>query len=82
MRLRLVGIRQALAAAYPPLGALAGQQGLFSLLPLDPAQVEAIRRAAGVYMAGSGRINLAGLNTQSLPIFVRALDACLTGALA
>jgi aspartate/tyrosine/aromatic aminotransferase len=38
------------------------QNGMFSLLPLDEAQVLEARSKHGVYMAGSGRINLCGVN--------------------
>lgn len=80
MRLRLDQLRRDLAEAHPMLAPLRGQHGLFAQLPLDPGQVEALRRDHAIYMAGSGRINLAGLNATSLPIFAQALDACLAGA--
>jgi aromatic-amino-acid transaminase len=73
MRLRLGGIREALATALPRLEPLRGQNGLFALLPLCTEAVEALRRDHAVYVVGSGRINLAGLNPQNLSHFVRAL---------
>jgi aromatic-amino-acid transaminase len=79
MRARLVSVRHALAEADPRLEPLRDQHGLFSLLPLTPAQVEAMRRDHAVYMAGSGRINLAGLGADTVQPFVQALDACLSG---
>lgn len=79
MRQRLNGIRELLADADPRLEPLRDQRGLFSLLPLSPAQVETMRRDHAVYMAGSGRINIAGLTPQTVPIFVQALQACLQG---
>jgi len=79
MRLRLTQVREALAEADPRLEPLRSQHGLFSLLPLDPSQVEAMRRDHAVYMAGSGRINLAGLTTATVQPFVQALAACLQG---
>jgi len=77
MRQRLTAVRSAVANALPALQAVRGQHGLFSLLPLTPHQVEALRRDAGVYMAGSGRINVAGLNDANLADFVAALSAVL-----
>ncbi|HEX4180584.1 MAG TPA: amino acid aminotransferase, partial [Caulobacteraceae bacterium] len=61
MRRRIIDVRQALAAAAPALKSLVHQHGLFAQLPLSPAQVAAMRERHAVYMAGSGRINLAGL---------------------
>ena len=78
VRDRLNGVRQALAAAHPRLAPLGDQKGMFSLLPLTPDQVSAIRRDHAVYMAGSGRINIAGLTLSSVPRFVQAFDAVLS----
>ena len=78
VRHRLNGVRQALAEAHPRLAPLGAQKGMFSLLPLTPDQVVAIRRDHAVYMAGSGRINLAGLTLGSVPRFVQAFDAALS----
>ncbi|MFC5374207.1 aromatic amino acid transaminase [Brevundimonas faecalis] len=78
VRERLNGVRQALAAAHPRLAPLGGQKGMFSLLPLAPDQVIAIRKDHAVYMAGSGRINIAGLTLESVPRFVQAFDAVLS----
>ena len=78
VRERLNGVRQALAAAHPRLAPLGEQKGMFSLLPLTPDQVIAIRRDHAVYMAGSGRINIAGLTLESVPRFVQAFDAVLS----
>lgn len=78
VRERLNGVRQALAAAHPRLAPLSRQRGMFSLLPLTPDQVLAIRRDHAVYMAGSGRINIAGLTLGSVPRFVQAFDAVLS----
>lgn len=79
MRQRLVSVRHALAEADPRLEPLRDQHGLFSLLSLTPAQVETMRRDHAVYMAGSGRINLAGLTADTVQPFVQALGACLSG---
>ena len=72
---RIGALRQALAAADPSLAVLAAQQGLFSTLALSPAQVAWLREARGIYMAGSGRINIAGLAEARVPAFVDALRA-------
>lgn len=79
MRQRLTFVRHALAEADLRLEPLRDQHGLFSLLPLTPAQVETLRRDHAAYMAGSGRINLAGLTADTVQPFVQALGACLSG---
>ncbi len=75
MGARVRAVRAALAAAEPRLAYLARQQGMFSTLPLAKAQIESLRVDHAVYMAGSGRINLAGLQVGDVPAFVTALAA-------
>jgi aromatic-amino-acid transaminase len=79
MRRRLSDLRTQLADADPRLEPLRHQRGLFALLPLSPSQVDALRRDHAIYMAGSGRINLAGLTAETAPAFVSALRASLDG---
>lgn len=80
MRARIVGLRRDLAAAEPSLRGLAHQHGMFAQLPLTPAQVAHLRQADAIYMAGSGRINLAGLTPATVPTFARAYAACVREA--
>ncbi|MGD9810655.1 MAG: amino acid aminotransferase [Sphingobium sp.] len=75
MRLRIAAMRAGAAALDPALGFLTGQKGMFSTLPLSPDQVKALREDHGVYMAGSGRINIAGLISGNLANFVAAIAA-------
>ncbi len=75
MRTRIAGIRAMLAQADAALAPLAGQRGLFSTLPLSPEQVRALREDHAIYMASSGRINVAGLVPAMIPRFVDALAA-------
>ncbi len=67
MRLRMTGIRHTLAEGlrtrWQSLGAIADQEGMFSMLPLTEAEVMRLRTEHGIYMPGSGRINIAGLKT-------------------
>ncbi|ODU22513.1 MAG: aromatic amino acid aminotransferase [Sphingomonas sp. SCN 67-18] len=79
MRARLNAVRGSLAAAHPALAAIAGQRGMFSLLPVGPDAVARLRQEHGIHMAGSGRINIAGLSPANLPRFTDALAACLPG---
>jgi aromatic-amino-acid transaminase len=76
MRTRLREVRALLAKAAPGLAPLAELNGLFALLPLRPQQVERLRSEHGVYMAASGRINLAGLTAATVPAFTHALTSC------
>jgi len=76
MRERIAAVRQALAAGDNTLLApIAQQQGMFSLLPISAEQVGTLRKEHGIYMAGSGRANLAGLTLKTVPKFIEALKA-------
>jgi len=79
MRARMRQVRDALAAAgtagrvdLTPLGT---QNGLFSTLPISKEEVATLREEHGIYMAASGRINIAGLTSANLPQFIAALAA-------
>ena len=77
MRERMRQVRAALAAAKTAgavdLTPFGGQNGLFSIVPLTAEQVLAMREKHGVYMAGSGRINIAGLTMGNIRQFIAAL---------
>ncbi|MEO1729459.1 MAG: aromatic amino acid transaminase [Pseudomonadota bacterium] len=82
MRTRMRQVRERLAAAgmagsvdLTPLGS---QNGLFSVLPVTKEQVVELRDEHGIYMAGSGRINIAGLTMDNIDKFIGAL-ADVTG---
>jgi Aspartate/tyrosine/aromatic aminotransferase len=77
MRDRMRWVRDKLAAAGEvgpiAMDVLGTQNGLFSILPLSGEQILAIRERHGVYMAGSGRINVAGLTDGNIDRFIEAL---------
>lgn len=77
MRSRIGDVRAQMAAAGQigplDLTALAQQKGLFSMLALSKDQIVKLREDHGVYMAGSGRINVAGLHSGNIDNFVGAL---------
>jgi aromatic-amino-acid transaminase len=79
MRARMRGVRDALAKAGTAgridLTPLAAQNGLFAMLPVTKEEVVTLREEHGIYMAASGRINIAGLTTANLPKFIAALAA-------
>ena len=58
--------------AMAPLGI---QNGLFSMLPLSSEQILKLRTDHGIYMAGSGRINIAGLTSLNIESFIESLRA-------
>ncbi len=79
MRTRIAQVRARLAAAgqqggvdFAPIGR---QNGLFSMLPLSPEQIQQLRSNNGIYMAGSGRINAAGLTMANIDRFIAAVAA-------
>jgi aromatic-amino-acid transaminase len=82
MRARMAQVRAKLAGAgmagSVDLSPLGGQHGLFSIVPLTPEQILAIREKHGVYMAGSGRVNVAGLTLGNIDQFIAAV-ADVTG---
>jgi aromatic-amino-acid transaminase len=83
MRARMRQMRERLAAAGTvgglDLTVLAMQNGLFSTLPLSGEQILKLREDHAVYMAGSGRINIAGLTMDNIDKFIAAL-ADVTGS--
>ena len=79
MRARMRQVRKRLAE-YGTVGSIdlrpvGSQNGLFSVLKLSPEQILKLRSNHGIYMAGSGRINIAGLTMGNIDAFVAALDA-------
>lgn len=73
MRDRINAVRRRLAAVEPKLDFIGRQRGLFSNLALAPETIRRLRAEHGVYMAGSGRINLAGLRVEDAEPFAAAL---------
>ena len=79
MRARMRQVRARLAAQgragsidLVPLGS---QNGLFSVLPLSAEQILKLRADHAIYMAGSGRINIAGLTAGNIDKFIADLAA-------
>ena len=75
VRARLGEVGQAGAIDLTPI---ALQNGLFSVLPLSPEQILKLRQDHGIYLAGSGRINIAGLTMDNIDKFIADL-AAVTG---
>jgi aromatic-amino-acid transaminase len=81
VRRNMLTLREALAAELRRLtnstrfDFLAQHRGMFSRLGASPAQVETLRRDHGIYMVGDSRMNIAGLNAQTVPVLAHAVIA-------
>jgi len=54
---------------------LAHHRGMFSRLGADGTKVEALRDDHGIYMVGDSRMNIAGLNSETVPVLAKAIVA-------
>ena len=72
---RINGNRNALASAHGDLTFIAKQRGLFSNLAMSRDRAIALRHRHGIYMADSGRMNLAGMQPADANAIVKALVA-------
>lgn len=52
---------------------IAQHRGMFSRLGATPEQVAAMRESRGIYMVSDSRINIAGLNRESVPVLAEAM---------
>ncbi|MCF2905798.1 aspartate/tyrosine/aromatic aminotransferase [Octadecabacter sp. CECT 8868] len=52
---------------------LADHRGMFSLLGTSPDKVEKLRADHGIYMVGDSRMNIAGLNADTIPVLAQAI---------
>lgn len=79
VRLGMLGLREQLATELQRLsgsdrfGFLAQHRGMFSRLGTTPELVEKLRADHGIYMVGDSRMNIAGLNAQTVPILAKAI---------
>jgi aromatic-amino-acid transaminase len=76
---RIRSLRARLAAYDERLAFIDGQNGMFSMLPLSPAQVLELRQEKGIYLAGSGRFNVVGLSDESVDRFAAAVVEKMDG---
>ncbi|HEY0312160.1 MAG TPA: amino acid aminotransferase [Allosphingosinicella sp.] len=76
---RIRTLRARLAAYDERLAYIDGQNGMFSMLPLTPDQVLALRKEKGIYMAGSGRFNVVGLSDDNVDRFAAAVVETMDG---
>jgi aromatic-amino-acid transaminase len=76
---RIRSLRARLAAYDPRLAYIDTQNGMFSILPLTPAQVLELREEKGIYLAGSGRFNVVGLSDDNVDRFAAAVVEKMDG---
>ncbi|MEP3674022.1 amino acid aminotransferase [Sulfitobacter sp.] len=82
VRLSMLGLRTQLAAELQRLsgsdrfGFLAQHRGMFSRLGTTPEMVAKLRTEHGVYMVGDSRMNIAGLNAETVPVLAKAIIDC------
>jgi aspartate aminotransferase len=83
VRLSMLGLREQLARELRKLtnsdrfDFVARHRGMFSRLGLTPDQVARLRADHAIYMVGDSRINIAGLNADSVPVLARAIASVL-----
>ncbi len=79
VRLGMLQLRKDLAAELQRLsgsdrfGFIAEHRGMFSQIGTTPDLVEKLRVDNGIYMVGDSRMNIAGLNAQTIPILAKAI---------
>jgi len=83
MRLRIAQLRNGLLEALEPHGLrerfahIGVQRGMFSYTGLNPEQVRQLRERHSVYMVGTGRANVAGIDATRLDLLAGAIaDVC------
>ncbi len=53
------------------------QHGMFSYLGISPAQVKTLKEEYSIYMLGSSRINVAGINANNIDYFTSSIESVL-----
>jgi aspartate/tyrosine/aromatic aminotransferase len=83
MRSHIHGLRQMMVAKLAEIGVekdfsfIEQQNGMFSFSGLTPEQVATLKEDYGIYIVGSGRINVAGLSSKNMETVCRAIAAVL-----
>ena len=56
---------------------LSAQKGMFSYSGLNSMQADWLKKERGIYIVGTGRINVAGMATSTMPTLCAAIAECL-----
>jgi aromatic-amino-acid transaminase len=79
VRTSMLGLREQLAGELQRLsgsdrfGFIAQHRGMFSRLGAAPELVQKLREDHAIYMVGDSRLNIAGLNKDSVPVLAEAI---------
>ncbi|MBK4217725.1 aspartate/tyrosine/aromatic aminotransferase [Paracoccus caeni] len=79
VRNSMLGLRAQLASELRDLSGsdrfdfIAEHRGMFSRLGATPEQVAKLKSEAAIYMVGDSRLNIAGLNKDTVPVLARAI---------
>ena len=79
VRNTMLGLRDQLAAELRQLSGsdrfdfIAHHRGMFSRLGATPEQVQKLKTDAAIYLVGDSRLNIAGLNSDTVPVLARAI---------
>lgn len=79
VRNSMLGLRAQLASELRELSGsdrfdfIAHHRGMFSRLGATPEQVEKLKTDSAIYMVGDSRLNIAGLNRDTVPVLARAI---------
>ena len=82
VRTAMLALRTDLAAELQRLSGsdrfafLGVHRGMFSRLGTSPEMVEKLRADHGIYMVSDSRMNIAGLNKQTVPVLAKAIIDC------
>jgi len=82
VRTSMLSLRTQLATELEKLsgsnrfGFLADHRGMFSRLGASPEKVNELRENHAVYMVGDSRLNIAGLNSKTVPVLAKAIVDC------
>ena len=79
MRSRVKDLRKRIADKDPRLAYIGQQKGMFSMMPLSPAQVDRLREDHAIYMADSGRFNVCGMADEDVDRFCAAVLEAMDG---
>lgn len=83
MRTRIAEMREAFVTGLKKAGAtrdysfITRQKGMFSFSGLNKDQVERLKAEHGIYIVGSGRINVAGMNRATMDSLCQAIVSVL-----
>jgi aspartate/tyrosine/aromatic aminotransferase len=88
MRGRISSMRTALVQGMRDAGStrdfsfLLDQKGMFSYTGLNAMQADWLKSQKGIYLVGTGRINVAGLTPRNLPGVCQAITECLESTIS